>query len=114
MLPRTNGVFTPEQDNDKAKIEPVHSYDAFHSGHVGPGVKLKGKIGMHRFNICLVVVLLWCENTITLGYFPVCSSNVSRNLGQTTPVQTYKVSDPSAHSHKLVYTVLPIPPSALL
>ena len=21
-------------------------------------------IGMHRFNICLVVVLLWCENTI--------------------------------------------------
>ena len=28
-----------------------------------PGVK--GFIGMHRFNICLVVVLLWCENTIT-------------------------------------------------
>ena len=27
-----------------------------------PGVKL---IGMHRFNICLVVVLLWCENTIS-------------------------------------------------
>ena len=30
-----------------------------------PGVK--GIIGMHRFNICLVVVLLWCENTITLA-----------------------------------------------
>ena len=25
---------------------------------------MKGIIGMHRFNICLVVVLLWCENTI--------------------------------------------------
>ena len=25
---------------------------------------VKGIIGMHRFNICLVVVLLWCENTI--------------------------------------------------
>ena len=58
----TNGVFTPEQDNDKTKVEPVHSYDAFHTRHVGPGVK--GIIGMHRFNICLVVVLLWCENTI--------------------------------------------------
>ena len=35
----TNGVFTPEQDNDKTNVEPVHSYDAFHSRHVGPGVK---------------------------------------------------------------------------
>ena len=26
----------------------------------------KGITGMHRFNICLVVVLLWCENTIIL------------------------------------------------
>ena len=34
----------------------MHSYDAFHTRHVGPGVK--GIIGMHRFNICLVVVLL--------------------------------------------------------
>ena len=25
---------------------------------------VKGIIGMHRFNICLVVVLLCCENTI--------------------------------------------------
>ena len=33
----------------------MHSYDAFHTRHVGPGVK--GIIGMHRFNICLVVVL---------------------------------------------------------
>ena len=32
---------------------------------VGPGVK--GIIGMHlycRFNMCLAVVLLWCENTV--------------------------------------------------
>ena len=26
---------------------------------------VKGIIGMHRFNICLVVVLLWCENTMS-------------------------------------------------
>ena len=28
---------------------------------------VKGIIGMHRFNICLVVVLLWWENTISLA-----------------------------------------------
>ena len=60
----TNGVFTPEQDDDKTKVEPVHSYDAFRTRHVGPGVK--GIIGMRRFKICLVVVLLWCENTMTV------------------------------------------------
>ena len=58
----TNGVFTPEQDNDKTNVEPVHSYDAFHTRSDMSGVK--GIIGMHRFNICLGVVLLWCENTI--------------------------------------------------
>ena len=58
----SNGVFTPEQDNDKTNVEPVHSCNAFHTRHVGPGVK--GIIGMHRFNICLVV-LLWCENAIS-------------------------------------------------
>ena len=26
---------------------------------------VKGIIGMHRFNFCVVVILLWCENTIT-------------------------------------------------
>ena len=46
------------QDNDKTKVEPVHSYDAFHTRHVGPDMS-------HGFNICLGVVLLWCENTIT-------------------------------------------------
>ena len=51
-----------QQDNDMTNVEPVHFYDAFHTWFVGPGVK--GIIGMHRFNICLVVVLLWCENTI--------------------------------------------------
>ena len=56
------GVFTPEQD-DKTNVEPVHSYDAFHTVVAGPGVK--GIIGIHRFNICLVV-LLWCENKISL------------------------------------------------
>ena len=77
-LKQSNGVFTPEpplnqpttrarqrQDNDKTNIEPVHSYDAFHTRSGNDGVK--GIIGMHRFNICLVVVLLWCENTMRLG-----------------------------------------------
>ena len=55
------GVFTPEQlrqrqDNDKTNVEPVRSYDAFHTrSGVNDGVK--GIIGMHRFNICVVVVL---------------------------------------------------------
>ena len=49
-----NSVFTPEQDNNKTNVEPVHSYDAFHT-RFRTGVK--GIIGMHRFNICLVVVL---------------------------------------------------------
>ena len=62
------GVFTPEQDNDKTNVEPVHSYYAFHTGSDKPGVK--GIIGMHSqvphlSCRCLVVVLLWCENTIT-------------------------------------------------
>ena len=52
----SNGVFTPEQDNDKTtdktNVEPVHSYDAFHTRSDMSGVK--GIIGMHRFNICLV------------------------------------------------------------
>ena len=60
----SNGVFTPEQDNDKRNVEPVHSYDAFHTRFVGPGVK--GIIGMHRFNISLVVVLsLSCSGVKT-------------------------------------------------
>ena len=29
-----NGVFTPEQDTDKTNVDPVHSYDAFHTRHV--------------------------------------------------------------------------------
>ena len=45
-----------QQDNDKTNVEPVHSYDAFHTRSDMSGVK--GIIGMHRFNICLVVVLL--------------------------------------------------------
>ena len=64
VLSLSHGVFTPEQDDDKTNVEPVHSYDTFHTRFVGPSVK--GIIGMHRFNICLVVVLLWCENTIAL------------------------------------------------
>ena len=53
------------QDN-KTHVEPVHSYDVFHTRSNMSGVK--GIIGMHKFNICLVVVFLWCENTISLSY----------------------------------------------
>ena len=48
-------TITPEQDNDKTNVEPVHSYDAFHIRSDMFGVK--GIIGMHRFNVCLVVDL---------------------------------------------------------
>ena len=59
------GVLTPEQDNDKTTTRqiPVHSYDTFHTRFVGPGVK--GFIGMHRFNICLVVLSLSCSGVNT-------------------------------------------------
>ena len=57
-----NGVFTPEQDN-KTNVEPVHYYDAFHTRSDMSGVK---GIGMHRFNICLVVGLsLSCSGVKT-------------------------------------------------
>ena len=76
LITQSYGVFTPEQDNDETNVEPVHSYDAFHTWFVGPGVK--GIIGMRRFNICLVVVLslscvvlsLSCSGVKTpLGYW---------------------------------------------
>ena len=85
-----DGIFTPEQDNDKTNVEPMHSYVAFHTDPATTGVK--GLIGMHMFNICLVVVLLWCENTIILcveAVFVLCNkvryplsiqTNVSRFL----------------------------------
>ena len=59
------GVFTPEQDTDKTNVEPVQSYEAFHTRSGNDGVK--GIIGMHRFNISIVVVFLWCENTISVA-----------------------------------------------
>ena len=43
------------QGNDKTNVEPVHFYYAFHTRSDKPGVK--GIIGMHKFNFCLVVVL---------------------------------------------------------
>ena len=49
---------------------------------------MKGIIGMHRFNICLVVVLLWCEKTITL--INVLVSSVSTRL--LAVIHTYTCS----------------------
>ena len=54
-----------KQDNDKTNVELVYTYDAFHTGLATTDVK--GIIEMHRFDICLVVVLFWCENTITVS-----------------------------------------------
>ena len=66
---------TRARQDDNTNVEPVHFYYAFHTRFVGPGVK--GIIEMHRFNICLVivlslscrclaVVLLWCESTMRI------------------------------------------------
>ena len=41
---------------------------------------VKGILGMHRFNICLVVVLLWCENTIITAKAVPMSEGVSGGL----------------------------------
>ena len=70
-LPRLLSTFCQTKGDVKniAKIgdlsvEPVHSYDAFRTGLATTGVK--GIIGMHRFNICLVVVLsLSCSGVKT-------------------------------------------------
>ena len=59
---------------------PVHSYDTVHTV-AGPSVKLKGIIGMHRFNICLAGVFLWCENTITPGQMCRYTGNRNINIG---------------------------------
>ena len=108
----SNGVFTPEQDNDKTNVEPVHSYDAFHTRFVGHGVK--GFIGMHRFDICLVVVvLLWCENTITLHstMHPMLSDTMAvihNSLHHMT--LEMKKTEPSGHRHKQKKCCFPCSP----
>ena len=56
---------TRQRQDNKTNVEPVHSYDAFHTWFVGPGI-----IGMHRFNIYLLVVLLSCSGVKTpLAYY---------------------------------------------
>ena len=90
----SNGVFTPEQDNDKTKVEPVHSYDAFH----------KGIIEMHKFNICLVVVLLWC-NTIS---FCSCGATVTTPLytqGHFNPLRVPVRRTGSTIQHRFLFRV---------
>ena len=67
--------------NDKTNVEPVHSYDAFHTRSDISGVK--GIIGMHRFNICLVVLLLSCSGVKT----PSPSSNGGKNSVNTILAQ---------------------------
>ena len=70
-----DGVFTPEQDNDKTSVEPVHSYDAFHTRSGMSGVK--GIIGMHRFNI--FVLALSCSCVKTPLHLCICSLTVYIN-----------------------------------
>ena len=45
------GVFTPQQDN-KRNVEPVHSYDAFHTRSDKPGVKGLSNIIISR-GLCM-------------------------------------------------------------
>ena len=56
---KSYGVFTPEQDNDKTTTRQMLNLCipmmTFTLSLPDPGVK--GILGMHRFNICLVVVL---------------------------------------------------------
>ena len=60
---RSNGLFTPEQDNDNdKKVEPMHSYDAF---YIRSGNNKTNMAQQYRqYRICktfLVIVLLYCE-----------------------------------------------------
>ena len=67
------------QDNHKINVEPVQSYDTFHTRSGMSGVK--GIIGMHRFNIRLVVVLsLSCSGVKTPlpSYRPLIFDTVTR------------------------------------
>ena len=52
---KPNGVFTPEQDNDKTMTRQMLNRSGNDTGLATTGVK--GIIGMHRFKICLVLVL---------------------------------------------------------
>ena len=62
---QSNTTTRQRQDNDKTNVEPVHSYDAFHTRSDMSGVKTI--IGMLRFNICLVVVFsMSCSGVKTL------------------------------------------------
>ena len=93
------------QDNDKTNVEPVYCYYAFHTRHVGPGVK--GIIGMHmqvqHFSCrCLVVVLLWCENTMT-QHSPEIYRTGQHITGGSVPA-TYTFKYTSVHKGGTVYT----------
>ena len=55
----------------------ISMINAFHTRFVGPG--MKGIIEMHRFNICLVVVL------------PLSCSGVKTPLGLKRPINTLKL-----------------------
>ena len=60
---------TTRQWQDRTNVEPVHSYDAVHTSRCRTGVN--GIMGiLHRFNVCLVVVLLWCVMSYFSVWFP--------------------------------------------
>ena len=83
QMHRTLCVFTPEQDNDKTNVEPVHSYDAFHTRSNTSGVK--GIIEMHRFNICFVVLSLSCSGVNT----PLVSYGIMSRKGRPSKTWAY-------------------------
>ena len=88
MIGSSHCVFTPEQDNDKTNVEPVHSYDA---------LVRQRRCEKHHRNAqiqrlscrCLVVVLLWCENTrraLWLSSHAVVHDWVFKDLGMSSRV----------------------------
>ena len=87
------GVFIPEQDNDKTNVEPVHSYDAFHTRSDMSGVK--GIIGIHRFNFCLVLSLS-CSGVKTPLVFKVRHSITTTCPNSGTIYYYHSQAGPSA------------------
>ena len=83
---------------------PSVQYNNNNTRHVGPGVK--GIIGMHRFNFCLVVVLLWCENTISCLGSTVCTvvAAILLVLSELYPVRQLQTRSITPASHLPVLT----------
>ena len=94
---KTNGVFTPEQDDDKTTTrQMLNLLDRCERHH-------RNALGQHLSCHWLVVVLLWCENMINFSRPPpprlimavhlvstVGTAQTKMPTGRKTPTQTIK------------------------